>query len=230
MAPSMPPLPPLRLGAAITKSSGGSMFRKLFWSGAVAGLALTTPLAAQRSAGPSFAITPYAGYMKFGNLVSGPLGTSLRNAGAAIYGAEATVGLGSSLALVGNVAYSQPGLEVGAPILGGLSVGRSSVLLYDAALRLRVPLTGGLPISPFVQGGVGAMRQSFELSPVSTHATNTAYNVGAGADIALGSRLGLQVMAKDYIGKFDAREATAINVDTRTTHNWAVSAGLRLGL
>ena len=39
---------------------------------AVAGLVLTTPLAAQRPAGPSFGLTPYAGYMKFGNLVSGP--------------------------------------------------------------------------------------------------------------------------------------------------------------
>ena len=37
-------------------------------------------------------------------------------------------------------------------------------------------------------------------------------------------------MVKDYIGKFDAREATSVNVDTKTTHNVAVSAGLRLGL
>ena len=34
-------------------------------------------------------------------------------------------------------------------------------------------------------------------------------------------------MAKDYIGKFDAREATGLNLDTKSTHNWAVSAGLR---
>lgn len=206
------------------------MFHRMLWSAAVTGLALTTPLAAQRSAGPSFGITPYAGYMKFGNLVSGPLGTSLRNAGAAVYGAEATVGLARGLALVGNVAYSQPGLEIGAPIIGGVSVGRSSVLLYDAALRLSLPTGGVLPLSPFVQAGAGAVRQSFEISPLSTHATNFAYNVGAGADIALAPRLGLQLMAKDYIGKFDAQEATAINVDTKTTHNWALSAGLRLGL
>ena len=54
--------------------------------------------------------------------------------------------------------------------------------------------------------------------------------MGAGADVAIAPRLGLQLMAKDYIGKFDAREATAINVDTKTTHNWALSAGIRLGL
>jgi opacity protein-like surface antigen len=206
------------------------MLKQTLLAGAIAGLILATPLAAQRSAGPTFGITPYAGYMRFGNLASGPLGTSLRNAGSAVHGAEATLGLTRSLAIVGNLAYSQPSLEVGAPLIGGVSVGRSSVLLYDAALRLRVPLgTGALPISPFVQAGAGAIRQSFDIGPVGTHATNTAYNVGAGADIAIGPRMGLQLMAKDYIGKFDAREATAINVDTRTTHNWAVSAGLRLG-
>jgi hypothetical protein len=81
-----------------------------------------------------------------------------------------------------------------------------------------------------VQGGAGAVRQSFDVGPASTHATNFAYNVGAGADVALAPRLGLQLMVKDYIGKFDAKEATSINVNTKTTHNWAVSAGLRLGL
>ena len=206
------------------------MLTRIFWAGALAGLALATPLAAQRSASPSFGITPYAGYMKFGNLVSGPFGTNLRNAGAAVYGAEATLGLTHGIALVGNVAYSQPGLEIGAPLIGGVSVGRSSVLLYDAALRLRIPVRGGLPISPFVQGGAGAVRQSFDVGPGSTHATNFAYNVGAGADIAIGPRLGLQLMVKDYIGKFDAQEATSVNVDTKTSHNFAVSAGLRLGL
>jgi len=206
------------------------MLTRIFWAGALAGLALTTPLAAQRSASPSFGITPYAGYMKFGNLVSGPFGTNLRNAGATVYGAEATLGLTHAIALVGNVAYSQPGLEIGAPLIGGVSVGRSSVLLYDAALRLRIPVRGGLPISPFVQGGAGAVRQSFDVGPGSTHATNFAYNVGAGADIAIGPRLGLQLMVKDYIGKFDAQEATSVNVDTKTSHNFAVSAGLRLGL
>jgi opacity protein-like surface antigen len=206
------------------------MFRKLLLAGTVAGLALTTPLAAQHASGPSFGLTPYAGYMKFGSLVSGPFGTNIRDGGAAVYGAEAQLGLGSAVALVGNVAYSQPDLRVGAPVIGGVSVGRSSVLLYDAALRLRVPVTAGLPISPFVQGGAGAVRQSFDIGPASTHATNFAYNVGAGADVALAPRLGLELMVKDYIGKFDAQEATSINLDTKTTHNWAVSAGLRLGL
>jgi hypothetical protein len=206
------------------------MLKHSLLAGALAGFVLAAPLAAQHSTGPTFGITPYAGYMKFGSLASGPLGTSLRNAGSAVYGAEATIGLSRGVALVGNVAYSQPALEIGAPLIGGVSVGRGSVLLYDAALRLRMPLGSGLlPISPFVQAGAGALRQSFDMGPVGTHATNLAYNVGGGADIAIGPRFGLQLMAKDYIGKFDAREATGVDVNTKTTHNWALSAGLRLG-
>jgi opacity protein-like surface antigen len=206
------------------------MMRQLVLAGAMTGLCFAAPLEAQRAATGSLGITPYAGYIKFGNIVNGPLGTSLRNSGAAVYGAELSLGLAPALALVGNVAYSQPDLQIGAPLLGGLSVGQSSVLLYDAALRLRVPTSGLLPISPFVQAGAGAVRQSMTVDPVNTHATNFAYNVGAGADVAIAPHLGLQLMAKDYIGKFDAKEATGINVNTKTTHNWAVSAGLRLGL
>jgi hypothetical protein len=205
------------------------MLKQIVLAGVASGLCVAAPLQAQQGRMGSFSITPYAGYMKFGNFANGPLGTSLRNSGAAVYGAELGLGLAPAVALVGNVAYSQPDLEVGVPIVGGLSVGQGSVLLYDAGLRLRVPTGGMLPISPFVQAGAGAIRQSVSVSPVSTHATNFAYNIGAGADVAIAPRIGLQLMAKDYIGKLDAKEATGINVDTKTTHNWAVSAGLRLG-
>ena len=206
------------------------MIRSLF-AGILAGLLLAAapkaPLAAQST---GFGITPYAGYMKFGNIVSGPLGTSVRTAGAPLYGAEVQLGLVPGLALIGNVAYAKSDLEIGVPVVGGLSVGESSALMYDAGLRLRLPLSGLVGISPFVQAGAGAMRQTLDVNPVATHATNFAYNVGAGVDLGLAPRLGLQLMVKDYIGKFDAKEATIIDVDSRTTHNWAVSAGVRLGL
>jgi hypothetical protein len=202
---------------------------RLLSAGLAAGLLLAAPLEAQSGRPGSFSITPYAGYMKFGNLVDGPLGTSIRGAAGPVYGAEATLGITPGLALVGNVAYASSDLEVGVPVIGGLSFGKSSALLYDAALRLGVPLgTGG--IRPFVQAGAGAMRQEIEVAPIATKATNFAYNVGAGVEVPLGPRLGLQLMAKDYIGKFDAKEATAIDVNTETTHNWTLSAGVRLGL
>ena len=199
---------------------------------AVVGLAVlaTSPAAAQQATAPRLQITPYAGYLKSGAIVNGPLGIALRNAAAPVYGGEVSLGLTPNVALIGNVGYSEPGLEVGAPIVGGLQVAQSSVLLYDAGLRLRLPSGGGLPFSPFVQGGAGAMRQSFEVGPATARSTGFAYNVGAGVDLDLSPRLGLQIMAKDYIGKFDAKDITVVDVDTRTTHNWAVSAGLRLGL
>jgi hypothetical protein len=206
------------------------MFKHFLFASAAAGVLFATPLPAQGQAAPTIGLTPYAGYMKFGNIVSGPLGTGLRNAGAAVYGGELSLGLTRNIALVGNLAYSRPGLEIGAPLVGGLSVGESSVWLYDAALRLRLPGSGALPIAPFIQAGAGGVRQKFDLGPVSTHSTNFAYNVGGGADVSLGRRVGLQLMVKDYIGKFDTQEATGINFDSKTTHNWAVSGGLRLGL
>jgi hypothetical protein len=199
-------------------------------AGAIAGLLFAAPLHAQSGGSGSFGITPYAGYMKFGNLIDGPLGTSIRSAGGPVYGAEATLGITRGLALVGNLAYASSDLEVGVPVVGGLPFGKNSALLYDAALRLSVPLSAGRGITPFVQAGAGAMRQEIEVAPVATKSTNFAYNVGGGVDVPLGSRLGLQLMAKDYIGKFDAKEATAVDVDTETKHNWTVSAGIRLGL
>ena len=205
------------------------MLRSLF-AGALAGLLLAAapkaPLAAQ-----SLGITPYAGYMKFGSLMDGPFGTNVRGAGAPVYGAELQLGLVPGLALVGNVAYAKSDLEIGAPLIGGLSVGENSALMYDAGLRLHLPL-GGLigGFSPFVQAGAGAMRQEVRVAPAATHSTNLTYNVGGGIDLGLAPRLGLQLMVKDYIGKFDAREATSLNLDTGTTHDWTVSAGLRLGI
>jgi opacity protein-like surface antigen len=197
---------------------------RMLCAGAVAGLLLAAPLEAQ---GGSFGITPYAGYMKFGNVVAGPLGTSVRGPAAPVYGAEATLGIVPGLSLVGNVAYASTDLEVGLPVVGGLALGKSSALLYDAALRLSVPL---LPMRPFVQAGAGAMRQEIEVAGVGTHGTNFAYNLGAGVEVPIVPRLGLQLMAKGYIGKFDAHEATSVNVNTETSHNWTVSAGVRLGL
>jgi hypothetical protein len=205
------------------------MSKHFLRAGLVAALAVVLPSRSDAQS-PSFQITPYAGYLKSGTLVNGPLGTSVRGGAAPVYGAEAALGLARGLYLVGNVAYSKPELELGVPVVGGMNVGETSVLLYDAALRLDVPLLPLPLVSPFIQGGIGQMRQTLDVGAVSTRSTNLAYNVGAGVDLSLAPRLGLQVMAKDYIGKFDAKEASSLEVDTKTTHNWVLSAGVRLGL
>lgn len=197
---------------------------------AAAALLLTAvaPLSAQRASANAVRFTPYVGYMTFGNYVDGPLGTSIRNAGAPLYGAQLGIDLAPNVSLVGNVGYSTSNLEVGVPFLGGLNFGSSDVLLYDAGLQLRLPSVGS-GFVPFVEGGAGAMRTEVSAGPISTHSTNFAFNYGGGVDLRLSRNIGLRGTVRDYVGKLDLKEATGFDVSTRTTHNWAFGVGLTLG-
>ena len=179
---------------------------------------------------PSPSITPYGGYMVFGDILNGPLGTRLSSSAAPVYGAQVNLPLGSTLSIVGNVAYSQPNLQIGVPILGGLGVGKSSIWMYDAGLQFSAPvMTGQRSIIPFVQAGVGAMKYDVQVAGFSRNASNIAFNAGIGADLPLAQNIGLRVMAKDYIGKFDVNEATSIDYTAKNSNNVALSAGLKLG-
>ena len=197
-------------------------------TGSIAGLVLAAaPLAAQQpSTRPVYTLTPYAGYMVFGDFLEGPIGATLSNANGAVYGLQVGVNLTRNLALVGNVARATADLEVGVPFLGGVSVGHSSAWLYDGGIQLSAPVGA---LTPFVQVGAGAIRHDVENGPVETDATNLAVNAGVGADIAFARNLGLRLMVKDYIGKFDFKEASQLNVDGKRSHSWALSAGLKLG-
>jgi hypothetical protein len=180
-------------------------------------------------AGTAFELTPYAGYMIFGDYLKGPLGTSVSNAPGAIYGVQLGMKIAPNVSLIGNVGYTSSDIQAGIPFLGGYSIAHSSTLLYDGGLQLDLPIsTGtGLGIKPFIQGGVGAMRYNISESVVQTTSTNFAGNVGVGADLGLGQGIGLRLMAKDYIGKFNFQDATGLDVQGQTTHNFALSAGLR---
>jgi hypothetical protein len=180
--------------------------------------------------GKAFDLTPYAGYMVFGDYIKGPLGTSLSNAPAPVFGAQLGMRLAPNVSLVGNVATTSSDIKAGIPIIGGFSVAHSNLLLYDAGLQLDIPVTtmGGTSLSPFVQAGAGAIRYDITQSILSAKATNFAANVGLGADVALGNGVGVRVMAKDYIGKFDFKDATFLDFSGQTAHSFAFSAGLRL--
>ena len=210
------------------------------FAGFVAGAALVSlPLSAaaqtrggSRPVAPAstlFDVTPYAGYIVFGNFLTGPLGTSLSNAPAPIFGAQLGMKLAPNVSLIGNLATASSDIKAGVPILGGLTVAHSSIVFYDAGLQLDIPVTSayGTTFSPFLQAGVGALHYDISQSLVSTTATNLAGNIGAGADIAIGRGMGLRLMAKDYIGKFDFQEATTFDVSSGATHNLAFSAGMR---
>jgi len=197
------------------------------------GFVLAAPvLAVAQTAAPGtvLRLSPYAGYMVFGNYLDGPLGTSVSNAPGVLYGTQVGLSLSQNLSLIGNIGYTQADIRVGVPIFGGISVGHSQILMYDAGLEydLGSSKAGALPFSPFIQAGAGAMRYNIDASVLTTQATNFAGNVGLGADFSLGRGVALRLLAKDYIGKFDFQDATGFGVNGSTANNIALTAGLRL--
>ena len=215
------------------------MNRRLVFGGLVALVAFASQSAeAQRRSGrimppaetvPAPSVSPYAGYMMFGDIAKGPLGTSLTTSSGSVYGIQAQLPLGSTLSVIGNVGYSQPTLRFGLPVLGGIDFGKSDVWMYDAGLQLNAPtLPGARTISPFVQLGAGGMSYNVQVAGLSSKATNLAVNAGVGIDMPIAQNIGLRLMAKDYIGKFDVNEATGVDYNAKTSNNIALSAGLKL--
>ena len=187
------------------------------------------PLAAQQAKPTVFDVSPYAGYMMFGKLFEGPIGTSVSAGSGPIYGAQASLTMAKNVAIYGNVGYSSSDLKVGLPIIGGLDVGSSKALLYDGGVELKVPLQEASVVTPFVQGGVGGIRYEVSSGFLNTKATNVAYNFGGGVDVKLSPNFGVRLMAKDYLGKFDFKEATSFDLNGKTMNNVALTLGVHFG-
>ena len=187
------------------------------------------PLAAQQVKPTVFDVSPYAGYMMFGKLFQGPIGTSVSAGSGPVYGAQMSLTMAKNIALYGNVGYSSSDLKIGLPIIGGLDVGSSKALLYDGGVELKVPMQAASMVTPFVQGGVGAIRYEVESGFLNANATNVAYNFGGGVDVKLSPNFGVRLMAKDYLGKFDFKEATSFDLNGKTTNNVALTLGVHFG-
>ena len=175
-------------------------------------------------------LTPYAGYMFFGDYLEGPFGTDVGSANGQVLGAQLGLRLTRNVAIVGNLARAGADLEVGLPIVGGVGVGSSEVWLYDAGLQFGAGTfgTGGAGISPFLQVGAGGARHELSGGGLSVDATNFTFNAGIGADVNITPNFGLRLMAKDYIGRFDFDEASGVGGQSDLRHNVAISAGLKL--
>lgn len=190
---------------------------------------ITLPPSQQQRAA-TVSITPYGGVMLFAPLAKGPLGTNLSNANGPLVGAQLGVQLSPNVSIIGNLARSTADLRVGVPIIGGFKVGSTTAWMYDAGLELGLGngAMGSSSFSPFVQAGAGAMSYDIKNGVLDVKATNFAGNVGAGADVKVGSNMALRLLARDYIGKFNAKDATGFDFNTSTRNNWALTAGLRL--
>lgn len=203
------------------------MIRRVVLSLAVVGALIGRAAFAQTSAS-RIEVTPYAGYMLFGDFVKGPLGTSISNAGGALVGAQLGIALTPNVAMVGNAARASGDINLGIPFVNGITVGSSSAWMFDGALQLSMPLPGrAISFTPFVQLGAGAMRHNVKIG-LSTDATNFVGTVGAGADFGLTRAIAVRLMAKDYIGRFDVREATTLDYQPKIAHNIGLSAGLKI--
>jgi hypothetical protein len=128
---------------------------------ALAALAFTAiPAAAQH--GTAARLTPYVGFLSAGSIADGPFGFEVGNAGAPVYGVQLGLNLTPNVAVVGNVGYSDSELQAGFPLIGGIGLADSRMLLYDAGLQLRLPaVTGsGTGFVPYVEGGSPRARRS----------------------------------------------------------------------
>jgi hypothetical protein len=191
-----------------------------------------SPALAQRRSTPTVArVTPYVGYITFGDYISGPIGTRISNESSAMFGVQLGLDLTRNVTLVGNLGYTDSNIRVGIPIIGGVSIANSKILLYDGGLQYHLPTLGslGTGISPFVEAGAGAIRYEVRSGPLKTNATNFAANFGGGLDLQLNRSLGIRAQAKDYVAKFDFKEATGFGLESKVAHNWAFSVGLNLG-
>jgi len=195
----------------------------------VSGLAFVAPLAlSAQSFGVGGSVTPYAGYLITGRFLDGPLGTNVATANTPIVGAQLAIPLMSGLSLTGNVGYASADVRVGLPVIGGINVGTNKLWVYDAGLELGGLPKGRIGLAPFVQAGIGGMTNNLQNSFLNVQSTNLVYTGGVGIDVGLSRLVGVRVQAKDYIGRFDTEEAIGVRSRGNLTHNWALSAGLKL--
>jgi hypothetical protein len=211
---------------------------KFFVSAALVA-AIAAPLAAQSSVvtgQPSvFSLTPYVGYIAYGDHFETANGAEFSNDNGAIYGVQLGIDMTPNLALVGNFGYSRTNWEFEFAGPGETFAGDVGVWLYDGNLQLKFPMSAGAgTFSPFAQAGVGAMRFTADRNDFQADGTtNVAFNAGLGADFNVGA-LGLRLMAKDYISSFKWDEFRNANDpddlrEAGTSHNFAFTLGLKLG-
>src|SRR5688572_7719866 len=147
--------------------------------------AAAAPLAAQQSSFSNkpavFTISPYVGYMNFGDYFETSNNIEFSNENGALYGAQAQLDLGRFFSLYGNFGYTSSKFTFENYYGSGqaLNLNDVGVWLYDGGVQLRMPISrdAATGISPFVQAGGGAVRYSSDSDDIrSSSSTNAAFN------------------------------------------------------
>ena len=214
-----------------------------FLVGAALVAAAAAPASAQESVAGTktsvFSITPYVGYMIFGDLFETSNGLEYTQDNSGMWGAEATIDIGRSVSLVGNFGYTKAQFEFERGGTAPVEIPASQdvgTFFYDGSLRFRLPITAGNSVfSPYAQVGVGAVRWSFDTDDFNDKSatTNVAFNAGLGATWKI-MGVGLRGEVKDYITSLDWKRPSDVNdpnnwedlESKNIAHNWAVSLGL----
>ena len=186
----------------------------------------------------SFYLSPYAGYIWYGDLFEFGEDIEFTNDDGFMWGAQAGFSFSPNFSLLANFAYNKSNFEVEDPTGTPTSAsGDIGVFMYDGNLQFRMPFltnTVGSWIAPLGQVGVGAIKYSADTDDFNSDGeTNVAFNFGIGGDFQLGERLGMRVMLKDYITSLSWTDVGSVDfdddVEDNVAHNWALSFGLNFG-
>ncbi len=123
-------------------------------------------------------------------------------------------------------------LAVGVPIFGGGQRRHDSMLMYDAGLEYDFGSSkAGTRAVHAVRAGRrrrDAVQHRRGGDPDRRRRQTSLATSALAPTFRSGSGVALRLLAKDYIGKFNFQDATGFDVDGITTHNFALTAGLRL--
>jgi hypothetical protein len=200
------------------------------------GLFGTTSGWAQNRA-PRVHVEAGVGYLTSGDYFTGPGSTSLANGDAAAVMLQVGLPVHRSLDIVLAGAYAQPDWRLGGlPLLGSVSLPGASLWFGDATLRGHLPLgRSSGPVSLLAQVGAGLARYAVGTTVlgnrIDASATNFAFVLGAGIQAPLAGRLGVELLAKDYIASFKSvRDLAAFGVEGQRAHTILLAGSLRYDL
>jgi len=178
------------------------------------------------------------GLMTSGTYFTGPAGLELVGQDAFAGSLQASMRVHRSLRIVVAGSYAEPDFRfTGVPLVGSLGVRGAHLWFADAALRGQLPLKAASPTAPvaFAQVGAGLAHYSVSAtvlgSAIDESATNFAGALGVGLGLPFTERLGVEVMAKDYIASFKSvKDLAAFGIEGRRTHTFLLGMSARLVL